>query len=186
MDPSVQTTDPVDPVEQPATDPAGNEAPPTEPATDPAGPADDGLDSLPESWQREVKQLRKENADRRTRSNELQALLDAAKTDEDITAAVQAAVETHQAQVAELERAVSIQRHTRGLPDEAAELVTGTTDDEIKASAEKVRKLLEGAGAPGDPDLDASGGLDPRGPRSGGSAQSPRELARAALSSGRR
>lgn len=179
MDPSVQTTDPVDPVEQPATDPAGNEAPPEE-------PADDGLDSLSESWQREVKQLRKENADRRARGNELQALLDAAKTDEDVTAAVQAAVETHQAQVAELERAVSIQRHTRGLPDEAAELVTGTTDDEIKASAEKVRKLLEGAGAHRDPDLDASGGLDPRGSRSGGSALSPRELARAALSQGRR
>lgn len=176
---TISDTAPVEPAAQ-TTDPAPADDQATAPAETPPG---DGLESLPESWQREVKLLRKENADRRTKSNELQALLDSAKTEDDLNVAVSAAVEKYQAQLAELERTIAIQQHTQGLPEGAAELVTGTTEEEIKASAEKVRKLLEGAGTP-DPDLEASGGLNPRASDSAG--QSPRELARAALNSGRR
>lgn len=65
--------------------------------------------------------------------------------------------------------------------------MVGQTEDEIKASADNVRKLLEGAGAQqsSEPDLEATGGLNPRGNKSG-AGQSPRDLARAALNAGRR
>lgn len=153
----------------------------TEAANTPGAPAEepqgDGLDSLPDSWQREIRSLRSENADRRTKFNELKEQLDQAKSQEDIDKAVS----EYKTRAEQLERELSIERHTRGLPEGAAELVSGNTDEEIKASADKVRKLLEGAGKQGpEPDLDASGGLNPRG--KGGSVDtSPRELARAAL-----
>lgn len=145
--------------------------------------ADDGFESLSESWQREIKALRKENAERRTNYNDLKAQLDAAKTQEDIDAAVG----EYKNQVVELERSLAFERHTAGLPDEARELVVGQTEDEIKASADKVRKLLEGAAGQqaNEPDLEATGGLNPRGNQSG-AGQSPRDLARAALNAGRR
>jgi len=169
--------------EQPGAAEPTNEAttPPEAPAEEPKG---EGLESLPESWQREVRSLRAENAERRTKYNDLKTQLDEAKTQEDIDAAV----EEYKTQVVELERSLAFERHTSGLPEEARELVTGSTDDEIKASADKVRKLLEGAGKQEpDPDLDASGGLDPRGGSSGGGGKSFRQLGREALAaSGRR
>ena len=144
------------------------------PAEEPKG---DGLESLPESWQREVRSLRAENADRRTKFNELKEQLDQAKSQEDIDKAVA----EYKARAEQLERELSIEKHTRGLPEGAAELVTGNTDEEIKASADKVRKLLEGAGKQeSEPDLDASGGLNPRG-KGAPAGANPRELARAAL-----
>lgn len=185
MTTSVQTTESVEPAEQAPADPATPETPADDQSTAPAG---DGLESLDDSWQREIRNLRKENAERRVTSNALteqleaaKAQLDGAKSKEDFDKAIA----DHQARVAELERTVAVQTHTKGLPDDALDLVTGTTDEEIKASADKVRKLLEGAGTrEREPDLDASGGLDPRGRESSG--QSPRDLARAALSQGRR
>ena len=146
------------------------------PAEEPKG---DGLESLPESWQREVRSLRAENADRRTKFNELKEQLDQAKSQEDIDKAVA----EYKARAEQLERELSIEKHTRGLPEGAAELVTDNTDEEIKASADKVRKLLEGAGKQeSEPDLDASGGTDPR--KTGGRGASdidPRALARTTL-----
>ena len=167
----------------PANQTPADEQPGAAPADPPAAPAPeeepkgDGLESLDPSWQREIRSLRAENADRRTKFNELKAQFDQAKSQEDIDKAVA----EYQARVIELERSLSVERHTRGLPPEAADLVTGNTDEEIKASADKVRKLLEGAGKQeSEPDLDASGGLNPRG-KGAPAGANPRELARAAL-----
>lgn len=164
--------------EQPGA--AGQDGSAAKPAEAPADEAKgDGLESLPESWQREIRSLRAENADRRTKFNELKEQLDQAKSQEDIDKAVA----EYKARAEQLERELSIEKHTRGLPEGAAELVTGNTDEEIKASADKVRKLLEGAGKQGpEPDLDATGGTDPR--NTGGKATAgtdPRALARASL-----
>lgn len=134
-----------------------------------------GLDSLPESWQAEIRSLRSENAERRTKYNELKSQLDGAKSQEDIDKAV----ETYKSQVVDLERTLAFERHTAGLAPEARELVTGTTDEEIKASADKVRALLAASGAPKkEPDLDASGGPRPRQGR-GMSGLDPHALAQA-------
>ena len=173
--------------EQPGAAPADPQAAPAPEA--PAGdPKDEGFDSLPEHWKREVRNLRDENAERRTKYNEAKALLDEAKSPEEFAKAV----DEYRSQISELERKLAFQEHTAGLPKEALELVTGSTDEEIKASADRVRALLEVAGKPAeakaepakkkDPDLEASGGLDPRASRSTTSGLSPRELARAALS----
>lgn len=145
-----------------------------------------GLESLPEHWQAEVRKLRDENADRRTKYNEAMTKLDEAKSQEDIDKAV----DEYRSQVGELERKLAFQQHTNGLPQEAKDLVTGSTDEEIKASADRVRALLEVAGKPEEVeppkkkelDLEATGGLDPKASRSATSGLSPRELARAALS----
>lgn len=183
MNTSVQPAAPVDPAPQSA-DPAAGAAPAAQADPAPATPADPSaeaptspLDELPEWAKAEIKNLRGENAQRRTTSNELKAQLDAAKSQEDIDAAVAAA----NAKVTELERSLSIATHTAGLPAEAAELVTGNTDEEIKASADKVRALLAGATPPKEPDLDASGGLNPKGTRGSAAGFDPGELAKEAL-----
>lgn len=178
MEPSVQPAAPVDPAPQSA-DPAAGAAPaaqapaPTPPAEPNAEATASALDDLPEWARAEIKNLRGENAQRRTTSNELKAQLDAAKSQEDIDAAVAAA----NAKVTELERSLSIATHTAGLPAEAAELVTGTTDEEIKASADKVRALLAGATPAKEPDLNASGGLNPKGTRGDVGGYDPGALA---------
>lgn len=140
-----------------------------------------GLESLPEEWQREVRALRSENAERRTKYNDLKAQLDEAKSQEDIDKAVAA----YKEQVVELERTLALERHTRGLPKEAIELVSGETEAEIEASAQRVRALIEATSGSAqtqrEPDLDAAGGLNPKATRNSFSGLNPRELARAAL-----
>lgn len=151
----------------------------------PAGdPKDEGFDSLPEHWQREVRSLRDENAERRTKYNEVKGLLDQAKSPEEFAQAV----DEYRSQISELERKLALAEHTAGLPPEAVELVTGTTDEEIKASASRVRNLLEAVGKTPeseqkrrDPDPEATGGVDPRASRSATGGLNPQELARAAL-----
>lgn len=188
MVPSVQPAAPVDPAPQSA-DPAAEAAPATQADPAPAAPAEESgetttspLDELPDWAKAEIKNLRGENAQRRTTSNELKAQLEAAKSQEDIDAAVAAA----NSRVEELERSLSIATHTQGLPPEAAELVTGTTDEEIKTSADKVRKLLEGATPTPEPDLGATGGLNPKGTRDSGTGYDPGALAAEILAKRRR
>lgn len=144
------TTEINEPTDQPGADeaktPDGEQSEPqdgTQNAEENAGneekdSSDDGLDSLPESWQAEIRKLRSENAKHRTSNKELKDRLEAAKSPEDF----EALKSETQATIAKLERDLSIAKHTQGLDPDLVEFVTGDTDEEIKASADKVRALL--------------------------------------------
>lgn len=120
--------------------------------------APESVDDLPDWAQNEIRSLRAECARRRTESNELKSRLDEAKSQEDIDAAVA----DYQARLAQAEREVAFARHTQGLSEDLLEFVQGDTEDEIKASAQKVRAAFEArANAEPAPPAEVSGGMSP-------------------------
>lgn len=133
----------------------------------------DGFESLPESWQEQIRSLRSENARRRTSEKELRERLEKAKTDDDI----QKAVSEYKARNEELERELLFTKSTAGIPEDYLSLVNGSTEEEIKASADKVRALLARQNMDGTDDRQLNGGSDPR---SNEAPKTPRELSREA------
>jgi len=112
---------------------------------------DEGVEGLPEWAQKVIKDLRTENASRRSKAITLQEQLNAAKTPEEFEAASTAFKDT----VLELERklvAVSFD-----LPDELAERLKGSTREELEEDAKKLQKFSTAR----KPQRRPSGGLDP-------------------------
>ena len=109
------------------------------------------VEDLPEWAQKIIKDLRTENASRRTKANTLQEQLNTAKTPEEFEAATAAFNGT----VLELERqlvAVSFD-----LPPELAGRLQGTTREELEEDAKKLQKFSTAR----KPQRRPSGGLDP-------------------------
>lgn len=134
------------PAEDPPADetPAEEEAPAEEPKT------------YDEAY---VKRLKNENQSLRTRLREAEAALEAAKTEEDI----EAAVSEFKNKNAELERnllAVTVAAR-KGLPEGFAERLRGDTEADLEADADWYRQNGVGAGGEDD-DGEPRGGLNPK------------------------
>jgi hypothetical protein len=114
-------------------------------------------DDLPAWAKDELSRTRREAARYRTERNELRTKLEGAKTPDE----VQALVAEYEQKAAAMELDLVRERVARanGLPDELAEVLKGTTEDELKAHAEVLKKFASGtrrqASGTG------SGGLDP-------------------------
>src|SRR5690606_8947659 len=117
-------------------------------------------DDLPAWAKDELSRTRREAARYRTERNELRTKLEGAKTPDE----VQALVAEYEQKAAAMELDLVRERVARanGLPDELAEVLKGTTEDELKAHAEVLKKFASGtrrqASGTG------SGGLDPTKP----------------------
>jgi len=118
------------------------------PVTDP--PADD-MASLPEWAQKQIKDLRTENADRRTRTATAEAALKAAKTPEEFETARNEWVTAN----TDVERALAAL--TYGLPDRLAARLVGTTREELMADAKALQADMNDPSNAGP----LSGGLTP-------------------------
>lgn len=130
------------------------------------------FDTLPDWARSEIKKLRKGEAKYRTANKELQDALKAAKSQDDIDAAVKA----HQERNAELEVELAIKTHTVGFTPEQLALVEGKTPEEIEEKANKVRAAFTAQtndpGTPNNPHAD--GGLRPGGRSTDGLTPSER------------
>ncbi|EHN09414.1 hypothetical protein PAI11_37480 [Patulibacter medicamentivorans] len=158
-------------------------APPTpDPAAAPAPAPDPAAPGGPESFSREyVEGLRRENAGYRTAARDaetrLQEIADKDKTDaERATSRAEAA----EARAGQLLRQNVAHRH--GLPDEIADRLQGTTEEELIADAQKLAALGIGqppaAPAPPTPAPAVPGG--PQGPAGGSGAMTHDEARRLA------
>lgn len=152
---SVPATEPTtDPAADPNTPPpAGDTPPPADPPADP--PAGESSENdLPDWAKKELTRARAEAANYRTRAREAQDALKQAKTPEEFQAAVDALNE----QVAKAERAALVASTARkfNLPDDLAEVLQGTTAEELEAHAKKLQRYA----SPGEPQR-LGGGLDP-------------------------
>jgi len=129
-------------------EPEGNEV---EPETEDES-TDEGekVDNLPEWAQKIIKDLRTENASRRTKVNTLQEQLSTAKTPEEFATVTT----TFNATVLDLER--ELVTVSFNLPPELAERLQGSTREELEADAKKLQKF-----APVKKSRTVSGGLDP-------------------------
>lgn len=116
----------------------------------------DKEDALPEWAKKKISDLNTENAGWRTKFRDAEQKLAAAKTPEEFAAA--------QADFAkeriELERALVIA--TAGIPEELQEFVTGTTKEELEASAAKLAKFVTPAPRQPAPKGELNGGKEPR------------------------
>lgn len=120
------------------------------PATPPAG---DDVASLPEWAQKQIKDLRQEAADRRTKAKEAEEKLAKAKTPEEFETAVN---ELRTANLG-LEKALVASQHN--LPEALAARLQGTTREELEADATALQALVNITPPPTADNL--SGGLDP-------------------------
>lgn len=170
-------------IEEPPAPGGGDETPP-EGASTPENPGEeadeedgeDGNDfaSLPSWAQSEIKKLRKGEGKYRTTANDLQEKLKAAKSQDDI----EAAVKTYRERNVELEVELATARHTVGFTPEQLALVDGKTPEEIEEKAKKVRAAFANQEQAPDPlSPHADGGSRP-GSNSGGAGLTPQELAR--------
>lgn len=146
----------ITPTVPPAVDP---------PVVDP--PADD-VASLPDWAQKQIKDLRQEAADRRTRATTAETALKAAKTPEEFATALAEWTKTN----TDLERALVAARFQ--LPETLADRLKGTTREELEADAKALQLLINTPPATGD----LSGGLTPNSDEDGES--SPLALAKRA------
>jgi len=124
-------------------------APTVPPVVDP--PAADDVASLPEWAQKQIKDLRQEAADRRTRATTAETALKAAKTPEEFATALAEWTKTN----GELERALVAATHN--LPDALAARLQGNTREELEADAKALQLLINTPPATGA----LSGGLTP-------------------------
>ncbi|MEU4155702.1 hypothetical protein [Actinoplanes sp. NPDC026670] len=134
------------------TEPAGES---TESQKDEETREKDELDELPE-WAR--KRLTKANTEAgkyRTQLREVEQKLAQAKSPEEYEAATKALREAN----AKLERDLLVERVARKakLPEELAELLQGSTEEELQAHAKKLSKFAPADDEPGE----LRGGLDP-------------------------
>lgn len=146
------------------TDTKANEA-----EEDDAKEGDDESKDLPEWAQKELKKVRGEAANYRTRLREVEQQLANAKTPEEYEAAVNELRETN----AQLEQRILRNDVARKfqLPDDLANALKGDTQEELEAHA----KVLAKYAAPADPES-LGGGLDPTDDDD--DTTDPRELAR--------
>lgn len=136
---------------------------------------DGGVEDLPDWAQKTIKDLRSENARRRTEYREMADRYKDAKTPDEIDKIVS----EYGTKISALERELTIAQHTADLTPELREFVTGDTEEEIKASVERVRAAFTANHeAPAPHRNPPSGGLDPSGDTSD---MDPRALAREAL-----
>lgn len=160
-------TTPIDPTTPPVAPADGAPVAP-KPAETPA-PEAKPEDSLPDWAKKERTDLRAEAANYRVKLREAQDALKLAKSPEEVAAAAA----EFQTRISELEQSVLVNDVARkaGLPAEAAARLRGTTEAELTADAEALKKLL----APAAPES-LSGGLDPSSKDDG--EMDPRALAR--------
>lgn len=171
-------------IEEPPAPGGGNDAPPEGDGEKPKEqvedktPDEDGdedgndFESLPDWAKSEIKKLRKGEAKYRTSNKELQDALSAAKSQDDIDAAVKSYEERN----AELEVELATAKHTAGFTPEQLALVHGKTPEEIEESANKIRAAFAAAGDDGaGPHPGADGGRRPGGANDAG--LTPRERA---------
>ena len=119
------------------------------PVVDP--PAVDDMASLPDWAQKQIKDLRTENADRRTRATTAENALKAAKTPEEFATALAEWTTKNN----DLERALVGSQFQ--LPDALTALLQGTSREEMETHAKALQLLLAAPPATGD----LSGGLTP-------------------------
>lgn len=130
----------------------------------------DGIDALPEWAQSELRNVRAEAANYRTRLREAeQKLADATSPEE-----IQTAITELREQNAKLERTVLVSKVARkhGLPDDLAARLTGDDEAALEADAKVLSKYVT---APNDPE-NLEGGLNPQSKDDG--ENDPRKLAR--------
>ena len=120
------------------------------PVVDPPAVVDD-MASLPEWAQKQIKDLRQEAADRRTRATTAETALKAAKTPDEFAAALAEWTTKNN----DLERALVGSQFQ--LPDALTALLQGTTREEMETHAKALQLLLAAPPATGD----LSGGLTP-------------------------
>jgi len=136
------------------------------PVVDP--PAADDVASLPEWAQKQIKDLRQEAADRRTRATTAETALKAAKTPEEFATALAEWTTKN----TDLERALVGSQFQ--LPDALTALLQGTTREEMETHAKALQLLIAAPPATGP----LSGGLNPTSDEDGES--SPLALAKRA------
>lgn len=120
--------------------------------------------ALPEWAKKKISDLNTENASWRTKFREAEQKLAAAKTPEEFAAAQADFAK----QRTDLERALVIA--TAGIPEELHEFVTGTTKEELEASAAKLAKFVKPEPRQPSPKDDLNGGLKKRDDEDGGNA----------------
>ena len=130
-------------------------APVVPPVVDP--PAADDMTSLPEWAQKQIKDLRTENADRRTRATTAETALKAAKTPEEFATALAEWTTKN----TDLER--ELVGATYNLPDALTALLKGTSREELETHAKSLQLLIAAPPATGD----LSGGLTPNSDEDG-------------------
>lgn len=117
-------------------------------------------DQLPDWARKKLSKANDEAAKYRTQLRETEAKLAGAKTPEEHAAAVKELAEAN----SKLERDLLVAKVGKDLPDELAALLKGSTEEELTAHAEVLRKFVPGAPkTPPAPPTKLSGGLDGSG-----------------------
>ena len=119
------------------------------------------MTSLPDWARGLIHALREENAARRVSEKASRDALAQAKTPEEFAKAVEDMTTANKA----LERKLLIAIEAADIPETFHKLLEGDTAEAIKASAEKIRPMLKLAGGEremADPNVDPSGGLNPK------------------------
>ncbi|WP_432482589.1 hypothetical protein [Kineococcus esterisolvens] len=150
--------------------PAGTES--TEGQSAPEGGTEgqpEGIESLPEWAQRELRTARQEAANFRTKLRDAEKRLESAKTPEEVEAAL-AEMREENAKLARKTLVADVSRRF-DLPDELAELLRGDSKEELEAHA----KVLQKFAVPQEPQS-LGGGLTPG--EQGYESLNPRDLAR--------
>lgn len=150
------------PVDPPADPPAPEATPEDKPEEKPSQD-----DDLPEWARKELTSVRAEAANYRTRLREAEGKLSAAKTPEE----VEAAVAELRTQNANLERSILVSKvaNKHGLPQDLADVLKGADEAELEAHAKVLKKFAaaakaepESLGGGLDPSTEDDGELDPR------------------------
>lgn len=110
----------------------------------------------PEQLKKELERVRKEAAGYRTKLRSTEEKLAAAKTPEEFEAARTELANEN----AKLARELLVERVGRDLPDDLRALLTGNTEDELKAHADVLRKYVPATGQTPPPPRNLGGGLD--------------------------
>lgn len=131
------------------------------------GQNNEGFDSLPEYWRKEISNLRKESASRRTQKNDLEAQLQEIQKAGD-PAEQKKLISDLQADLAKSQLAATRAQVARDakLPTTYDVLLTGDTPELLKAQADALAQISSGSSSapttlPQPPRLDPTGGRNP-------------------------
>ena len=139
------------------------------------------LEELPEWAQKEIKQLRNENASRRTQLQETRSQLSQAKTPEDFASLTT----DFNTKLAEKDREIAGLTH--GLPKDIAARIQGASFEDMLKDAEMLAGLFKPQAAPAaterkpEPPARLTGGLTPSDAKEADASEDPAALAAAAL-----
>lgn len=109
----------------------------------------------PEQLRKELEKVRRESASYRTKLRDTEAKLANAKTPEEFEAARTELAEENK----KLARELLVERLGKGLPEELLPLLTGATEEELKAQAELLRKTVPADQKQKTPPANLGGGL---------------------------